>query len=152
MAGIKMTWEEIRLLVINPTTGEPITKTTLSRAFRRELADGKAKLKSIVAKRFYEALHRGDPWAVQMGLKTQFGWKPDGAGGFIMPPDLEGAHPVMRIEFVLPTSNLQRTTATTKAAGLGKNCCHHHGNGRCQRSRIRRLCKTSKCCKLLPAE
>ena len=104
MAGIRMTWEEIRLLVINPTTGEPITKTTLSRAFRRELADGKAKLKSIVAKRFYEALHRGDPWAVQMGLKTQFGWKPDGASGFLMPPDLEGERPAMRIEFVLPTS------------------------------------------------
>jgi hypothetical protein len=44
MAGIRMTWEEIRRLVINPTTGEPITKTTLARAFKRELADGKAKL------------------------------------------------------------------------------------------------------------
>jgi hypothetical protein len=104
MAGIRMTWEEIRLLVINPTTGEPITKTTLSRAFGRELADGKAKLKSIVAKRFYEALHRGDAWAVQMGLKTQFGWKPDGAGGVIMPPDLEGERPEMKIVFVVPTA------------------------------------------------
>ena len=104
MAGIRMTWEEIRLLVFHPTTGGPITKTTLSRAFKRELADGKAKLKSIVATRFYEAFHRGDPWAVQMGLKTQFGWKPDGAGGFIMPRGLEGERPAMRIEFVLPTS------------------------------------------------
>jgi hypothetical protein len=63
MAGIRTTWEEIRLLVINPTTGEPITKTTLSRAFRRELTNGKAKLKSLVATPFYEALRRGDPWA-----------------------------------------------------------------------------------------
>ena len=51
-------------------------------------------------------LGRGDPWAVQMGLKTQFGWKPDGAGGFIMPSDPEGEQRAMRIEFVLPTSNL----------------------------------------------
>jgi hypothetical protein len=34
-----MTWEEIRRLVINPTAGEPITKTTLARAFKRELVD-----------------------------------------------------------------------------------------------------------------
>jgi hypothetical protein len=107
LAGIRMTWEEIRQLVVNPQTGEPITKTTLARAFKRELADGKAKLKSLVATRFYEALRRGDPWAVQMGLKTQFDWKPDGAGGFIMPPDPEGERRAMRIEFVLPTSNLR---------------------------------------------
>jgi hypothetical protein len=55
MAGIRMTWEEIRQLVVNPQTGEPITKTTLARAFKRELTNGKAKLKSLVATRFYEA-------------------------------------------------------------------------------------------------
>ena len=48
-------------------------------------------------------MRRGDPWAVQMGLKTQFGWKPDGAGGFIMPPDLEGERPAIRIQFVVPS-------------------------------------------------
>ena len=104
MAGIRMTWEEIRLLVVNPQTGEPITKTTLARAFKRELTNGKAKLKSLVATRFYEALRRGDAWAVQMGLKTQFGWKPDGAGGVIMPLDLEGERPEMKIVFVVPTA------------------------------------------------
>jgi hypothetical protein len=104
MAGIRMTWEEIRRLVINPTTGEPITKTTLARAFKRELADGKAKLKSIIATRFYEALERGDSWATQMGLKTQFGWKPDGNGGFLMPPDPNGvASSTIRVKFVRST-------------------------------------------------
>ena len=39
-----------------------------------------------------------------MGLKTQFGWKPDGAGGVIMPPDLEGERPEMKIVFVVPTA------------------------------------------------
>ena len=103
MSGIRMTWEEIRQLVINPTTGEPITKTTLARAFKRELADGKAKLKSIIATRFYEALERGDSWAVQMGLKTQFGWKPDGNGGFLMPPDPgDGPRSSIRVEFIKP--------------------------------------------------
>ena len=41
--------------MVNPQTGEPITKTTLARAFKRELTNGKAKLKSLVATRFYEA-------------------------------------------------------------------------------------------------
>jgi hypothetical protein len=90
-------------LIINPTTDEPITKTTLARAFKRELADGKAKLKSIIATRFYEALERGDSWATQMGLKTQFGWKPDGNGGFIMPPDPgDGRRPTLNVVFVKP--------------------------------------------------
>jgi hypothetical protein len=103
MAGIKMTWEEIRQLVINPLTDQPITKTTLARVFKRELADGKAKLKSIIATRFYEALERGDSWATQMGLKTQFGWKPDGNGGFLMPPDPgDGPRPTLNVVFVKP--------------------------------------------------
>jgi hypothetical protein len=49
MADMRMTWEEIRQLIITPTTDELITKTTLARAFKRELADGKAKLNSIIA-------------------------------------------------------------------------------------------------------
>jgi hypothetical protein len=52
-------WEEIRALVINPVTGNPISKPC---AFKRELAEGKAKLKSLIATRFYEALDRGDSW------------------------------------------------------------------------------------------
>lgn len=112
MAGIRMTWEEIRRLVINPQTGRPITKTTLSRAFKAELADGKAKLKSIVATRFYEALHRGEPWAVQMGLKTQFGWKPDGQGGLISPPEAAVSDNTVRVEFVLPAACLEGDEAS----------------------------------------
>lgn len=105
MAGIRMTWEEIRLLINNPMTHKPITKTTLSRAFKRELADGKAKLKSLIATRFYEALGQGESWATQMGLKTQFGWQPDGAGGFTVPPDPTTT--TIHIAFVKPGPALE---------------------------------------------
>jgi hypothetical protein len=103
MAGIKMTLDEIRLLIINQQTNEPIAKTVLVKAFKRELTDGKARLKSIIARRFYEALERGDSWAIQLGLRTQFGWRPDGLGGFIAPPDPgDGPRSTIRVEFVRP--------------------------------------------------
>jgi hypothetical protein len=99
MAGIKMTLDEIRLLIINPQTNEPIAKTVLVKAFKRELTDGKARLKSIIARRFYEALERGDSWAIQLGLRTQFGWRPDA----LMPPDPgDGPRSSIRVEFVAP--------------------------------------------------
>jgi hypothetical protein len=50
MSGIKMTWDEIRQLVVNPQTGLPINKTTLGKAFKRELAVGKAQHKSLIAR------------------------------------------------------------------------------------------------------
>jgi hypothetical protein len=104
MAGIKMTLDEIRLLIINPQTNEPIAKTVLVKAFKRELTDGKARLKSIIARRFYEALERGDSWAIQLGLRTQFGWRPDG----LLPPDPgEGQGPSIRVTFVRPDPRLQ---------------------------------------------
>jgi hypothetical protein len=102
MAGVRMTHEEIRQLVINPQTGERITKTTLARAFRRELAEGKAKLKSMVATRYYEALGRGDAWATRLGLASQFGWTPDSTGNFVLPPDPNGPTTTIHVAFVKP--------------------------------------------------
>jgi hypothetical protein len=108
MAGIRMTWEEIRQLIVNPTTGEPSTKTTLARAFKRELKDGRPKLKSLIATRFYEA---------------QFGWKPDGAGGFIMPPDPQGErrHNADRVCHAERQASARgrRSAATARTAAAG---------------------------------
>jgi hypothetical protein len=36
-------------------------------------------------------------------VRTQFGWKPDGNGGFLLPPDADGGmQKTIRIEFVHP--------------------------------------------------
>src|SRR5215813_10196840 len=40
LIAMRMQWDEIRLLIINPRTGDPITKSTLNRHFKRELAVG----------------------------------------------------------------------------------------------------------------
>src|SRR5262249_23827797 len=67
LIGMKMTWDQVRLLVINPRTGEPIAKTALSKHFRRELAEGGAQLKALIASKYHQALRDGEHWAVRMG-------------------------------------------------------------------------------------
>jgi hypothetical protein len=55
------------------------------------------------AAKIYEALDRGDSWATIMGLKTQFGWKPDGNGGFTVPSDDGSDGPrTINVVFVKP--------------------------------------------------
>jgi hypothetical protein len=71
--------------------------------FKRELAVGKAQHKSLIATGYYAALRAREPWALQLGLRTQFGWRPDGNGGFLMPPDPgDGPRSSIRVEFIKP--------------------------------------------------
>jgi hypothetical protein len=69
LIAMRMQWEEIRLLIINPRTGEPITKTTLARHFKRELAVGGAALKELVVNKYFEALRAGESWAIRLGIR-----------------------------------------------------------------------------------
>jgi hypothetical protein len=62
-------------------SGKPISKTTLFRHFKRELASGRALLKARVAGKFYNALDEDRPSAIQMAMRNQFGWDA-GRGGF----------------------------------------------------------------------
>jgi hypothetical protein len=100
MAGMRLTWDEIAQLTINPTTGEPISKTTLAKVFKRELAVGRARHKSLIATGYYAALHERQPWALQLGLRTQFGWRPDGL--MPLPDSGDGVTPSIRVSFVRP--------------------------------------------------
>jgi hypothetical protein len=88
-----MTWDEIRQLVVNPQTGFPINKTTLGKALKRELAVGRARHKSLIATGYYAALRAREPWALQLGLRTQFGWRPDGAAVEAVPDWRTGSLP-----------------------------------------------------------
>jgi hypothetical protein len=105
MAGIRMKWDEIQLLIVNERTKRPIGRATLAKAFKHELAAGAAKLDSVITTRFYDALARGEPWAVQMGLRNRFGW--DGAkhanvGVAINTGGTEQGADGMLVRFVLP--------------------------------------------------
>ena len=75
MCGVKLTWDEIALQVINPRTGKGISKATLSVHFPSELAAGKARMKAIIGTRFIEKVNGGDNWALQFALRHINGWK-----------------------------------------------------------------------------
>jgi hypothetical protein len=83
VAGL-MTWNEIATPIINPRTGQPISKETLQRAFADELKVATARRKAIIAQRFIERVEAGDWWAIKFGLRHICGWKdapqPDAKG------------------------------------------------------------------------
>jgi hypothetical protein len=100
MSGVRMTWEKMRQLVVNPETGRPISQRVLGKAFKRELAAGRASHKSLIATGYYAALRERQPWALTLGRRTQFGLRQDG----LLPPDHpgEGQGPSIRVTFVRP--------------------------------------------------
>src|SRR5262249_40069257 len=77
MAGMRMSHAEIAGVIINPRTQKPIDDMTLRRAFATELAVARAKIKSLVSTRFYEALIRGEQWAINFGLRHFLGYRND---------------------------------------------------------------------------
>jgi hypothetical protein len=103
-AGLKMTWDEMRLLVINPRTGKPISKETLGKAFAAELAVGKVRLKQLISTKYLERLNAGDTQAIQFGFRHIFGW-PEQAPN----RGSDGAHrdgnTSIKISFVPPKAN-----------------------------------------------
>jgi len=89
LAALHVSHDEIRLLVINPHSQEPIAKTTLHRFFKKELSRSSAALKELVASKYFEALERGDQWAVRAGLRQRFNWVFEGSQP--LPPEAIGS-------------------------------------------------------------
>jgi hypothetical protein len=87
LADLKCTWEELRLLVLHD--GKPITKACLHHHFKRELADGGAKVKALIGGRFMQAVDRGEPWALRLGMRNRYGWV--GAEGNQPLPEIMGS-------------------------------------------------------------
>jgi hypothetical protein len=69
MAVARLTHEQVASVIINRQTGKPISKRTLQSAFKAELATAATKMKSVVMSKFYQALLRGDQWAISFGLR-----------------------------------------------------------------------------------
>ena len=112
LSGLRVNWDEIRKLILNPRTGLPIPKTTLSRHFRRELDVGAVALKQLIASKYFAALDAGEAWAVRLGMRNRFGWIFEGSNA--LPPDVMGAvgsEPEMKISFVLPDKREMRDMA-----------------------------------------
>jgi hypothetical protein len=79
LAALHVSWDEIRLCIINPHNGEAIAKSTLARAFRKELAHSAAALKELIASKYFEKLEAGADWAIRAGLRQRFGWTFEGS-------------------------------------------------------------------------
>ena len=76
MAGMRMTQDEICQVIINPETGEHISRPTLAKAFAVELATGRSKLQHKIGLKYHERLDAGDWNAIQAGLRHMFKWWP----------------------------------------------------------------------------
>jgi hypothetical protein len=74
LAGLRMSWDELTTLIVNPRTNKPITKTTLARVFATELAQARGRLKQLIGRSFYAALQAGEPWATRLAMKNVLGW------------------------------------------------------------------------------
>lgn len=107
MAGLRMSADEICKVVgggraRDTDSGKPISKTTLFRHFKTELASGRAMLKARVAGKFYNALDEDQPWAIQMAMRNQFGWDA-GRGGFDGAQLIDEREPITaQVTFVVP--------------------------------------------------
>jgi hypothetical protein len=71
LIALHVTWDEIRQLIINPHSGTPISKVTLNRYFKRELAAGGAMLKELAASKYFQALEAGESWAIRMAMRNR---------------------------------------------------------------------------------
>src|SRR5262245_13505633 len=115
LIGLHVTWDEIRQLIINPHSGQPISKATLMKHFRRELAAGGAMLKELAASKYFEALRAGEAWAVRMAMRNRFGWVTEGS----TPIPIEMRHPndageMMQITFVCRAGGMSRRPSTSR--------------------------------------
>jgi hypothetical protein len=98
MAGFK-NWEDMRHLIINPRTQQPISRETLQKAFAAELAAGKALLQTKIQKSYLQLLEDRHWWAVHFGLTQICGYDkaiPTFNGNAIDVPAIE-------VTFVSPT-------------------------------------------------
>ena len=130
MAGLRMSADEICKVIGSARNGvdggsdcKPISKSTLFKHFRKELASGRSMLKAKVAGRFYTALDNNEAWAISMGMRSQFNWDA-GRGGFDGMLQLEdtGGRPLpVQIEFVVPTDRRSPVVNTSSTIG---DACH----------------------------
>lgn len=74
MSAGKLTFDEMRSVILNPKTNKPITRDTLAKCFAPEISSGKTALKLLALSKAHEALERSEEWAIRWALKY---------GGFI---------------------------------------------------------------------
>jgi hypothetical protein len=111
LAGLKCTWEELRLLVLHQDTGLPVTKTTLHKHFKRELSEGGARVKALIGQKYVEAVQRGEAWAIRLGLRNRYGWSFEGGQPLAVPDDVAMEVRDIGVRFILPPKREEQAAA-----------------------------------------
>jgi hypothetical protein len=117
LAGAKMGQEQIRGQIVNARSGRAISRATFARAFKAELATAKTRLQATVLSKYYEALMRGDAWAIQWGLRHWCGYHDNGLTLSI--GDHDGPNAIddgIQISFVRPTRDRDAEDRRAEAA------------------------------------
>jgi hypothetical protein len=87
LAGILTPHNEIALVMVNPRTKKPISITTLRKAFKDQLAHGRARVKAFAVGKMFKLISNDHPAMIMFYLKTQCGFREtshhqlSGAGG-----------------------------------------------------------------------
>jgi hypothetical protein len=110
MVGVRMSWREICQVIgagrggdPDSDSGKPISKSTLFKHFKNELANGRAMLKARIMGKYYNALDDDAPWAIRLGMQIAFGWRGRRRAFNTEAPELE--RPPIKIVFVVPRGN-----------------------------------------------
>ena len=75
LAGFGIPQTDIRLLIIDPHRGKPISIPLLERVFREELDTGALKANAQIAGALYKKAIAGDTTAMIFWLKTRARWR-----------------------------------------------------------------------------
>jgi hypothetical protein len=103
MVGTRMSHEEIAAVIGNGRGRGPIATTTLQRAFRHELAGGRAHLRALTSRSIYSALRDRAPWAIQLCARNLFGWDRPRHGFSVDLPGENNELKTLQVEFISPT-------------------------------------------------
>ena len=90
MAGVRMSHEEIAAVIGNGRGLGPIATSTLARAFKHELAGGRAHLRALTSRSLYDALRNREAWAIQLCARNLLGWDRQKSGLSFDVPDGNG--------------------------------------------------------------
>jgi hypothetical protein len=75
LVAFALTAEQIATLVVDPRTSKQISRRSLYRHFRREMAVGAPKANAEIAGALFRAAKRGNVVAQIFWLKTRAGWR-----------------------------------------------------------------------------
>jgi hypothetical protein len=102
--SLRMPQREICGLILNPRTGQPITLSTLVKAFRHELSTGNAKLKMLIGTRYVEKVAAGDMHSILFGMRAIWGIRDDDPASFALRVGgAPGERAPLKVEFVMPS-------------------------------------------------